>query len=100
VDQFAQFGNAEAIKGGAAYPGLAVWRDSHSVCALADDRRHVGHIVRAGNCWLAFDATHANETGTGFRLVGCWQDVAAAKRAVEQVFSRAQAADLGLSRLN
>jgi hypothetical protein len=60
-----------------------VWRDSPSVCALADDQRHLGHIVRAGNRWLAFDATHVNEAGTGFRLLGCWMDIALAKCAVE-----------------
>jgi hypothetical protein len=38
------------------------WRDSRSICCLADAERHLGHIVRAGSCWLAFDATHGNES--------------------------------------
>jgi hypothetical protein len=63
----------------------ATWRDSSSVCALADGQRHLGHVVRAGNCWLAFDATRSNSTGTGFRLIGSWMNVAVAKRALEQV---------------
>jgi hypothetical protein len=63
----------------------ATWRDSTSVCALADGQRHLGHIVRAGDCWLAFDATRSNGTGTGFRLIGSWMDIAVAKRALEEV---------------
>jgi hypothetical protein len=66
----------------------AAWRDSSSVCALADGQRHLGHIVRAGNCWLAFDATRSNSMGTGFRLIGSWMNIAVAKRALEQVLIR------------
>jgi hypothetical protein len=61
----------------------ATWRDSPSVCALADDQRHLGHIVRAGDCWLAFDATRFNKTGTGFWLLGSCVNIATAKCAVE-----------------
>ena len=60
-----------------------MWRDSPSVCALADDQRHLGHIVRAGNCWLAFDATRINKTGSGFWLLGACVNIAVAKCAVE-----------------
>ena len=73
---------------GTAQLPVAIWRDSPSVCALADDQRHLGHIVKAGNCWLAFDATHFNETGTGFCLLGSWTNIAVAKRAVEGAFAR------------
>jgi hypothetical protein len=66
----------------------ATWRDSSAVCALADDHRHLGHIVRAGNCWLAFDATRPNSTGTGFRLIGSWMNSAVAKRALEQEIAK------------
>jgi hypothetical protein len=66
----------------------ATWRDSSSVCAFADGQRHLGHIVRAGDCWLAFDATRSNSAGTGFRLIGTWMDIAVAKRAVEEVLIR------------
>ncbi|MGD1070297.1 MAG: hypothetical protein ABSB15_09160 [Bryobacteraceae bacterium] len=63
----------------------AAWRDSRSVCCLADGERHLGHIVRAGRSWLAFDATRYNDTATGFRLVGICLNVAAAKSTVERV---------------
>jgi hypothetical protein len=61
----------------------AKWRDSRSVCAFADDRRHLGHVVRAGKYWLAFDATHLNAGGTGFCLLGSSMNIAVAKCAVE-----------------
>jgi hypothetical protein len=62
---------------------VAIWRDSPSVCSLTDDERHLGHIVSAGDCWLAFDTTHFNEAGNGFCLLGSWTDIAQAKSAVE-----------------
>jgi hypothetical protein len=61
----------------------AIWRDSPSVCALADDQRHLGHILRVGDSWLAFDATHSDVAGTGFRFLGSWMNTALAKCAVE-----------------
>jgi hypothetical protein len=64
------------------------WRDSRSICCIVDAERHLGHVVRAGNCWLAFDATHLNETGTGFHLLGSRMSVAAAKCAVELAIAR------------
>ena len=65
---------------------VATWCDSSSVCSLADDERHLGHVVRASDHWLAFDAAHINDSGTGFRFLGCYATITAAKRAVEQVF--------------
>lgn len=65
---------------------VATWCDSSSVCSLADDERHLGHIVRAGNHWFAFDATHINDSGAGFRLLGCYASITSARRAVEKVF--------------
>jgi len=62
------------------------WSDSSSVCSLADGERHLGHVVRAGKNRLAFDATHCNESGTGFLFLGCYASITGAKRAVEQVF--------------
>ena len=69
----------------AAQLRAATWRDSGSICSLADAERHLGHIIRAGEYWLAFDATHVNDTGTGFRLLGSSTSITAAKHAVEQV---------------
>ncbi len=59
------------------------WRDSGSLCCLADDERHLGHIVKAGSYWLAFDATRSNESGTWFRFLGVCEGISAAKRVVE-----------------
>ncbi len=70
----------------AVNPQLAKWSDSSAVCGFADAERHLGHIVKAGSYWLAYDATHLNETGTGFQLLGTSTDIDAAKRAVEQRF--------------
>jgi hypothetical protein len=66
-----------------AQPWTSGWRDSPSICSLADAERHLGHIVRTRHCWLAFDGTHLNETSTGFRLLGSCMDIITAKRLVE-----------------
>ena len=65
---------------------LAVWTDSDSVCCLDNDERHLGHIVKAGDNWLAYDATHLNDRGTSFRCLGCCTTITLAKFAVERVF--------------
>jgi hypothetical protein len=78
----------------------AIWRGSGSVWSLADDERHLGHIVRAGDSWLAFDATHVNESGTGFRLLGCCRDIAQARSAVEQIFEEQAFKSAGSRTLN
>ncbi len=75
---------ARGIDGtGTAQFHAATWRDSASVCALTDDHRHLGHIVKAGDYWLAFDATHSSGTNGGFRLLGSWTNISLAKCAVE-----------------
>ena len=75
----------EPIDGaGAAQVRAAQWRDSAAICALADDQRHLGHIVRAGSRWLVFDATHCDKAGTGFRLLGTALNITEAKQAVER----------------
>jgi hypothetical protein len=70
---------------------VAVWTDSETVCCLADEERHLGHIVRAGGNWLAFDATHLNDHGTSFRCLGCCTTITLAKFAVERVFGEVRA---------
>jgi hypothetical protein len=67
--------------------GPAVWRDAESVCALADDERHLGHIFKVDE-WQAFDATRPNAAGNGPREVGKFQNLAAAKLAVERSIAR------------
>jgi hypothetical protein len=66
----------------------ATWTDSETVCCFANGERHLGHIVKADDSWLAFDATHLSERGTGFRLLGCCTTITLAKYAVEQVFRK------------
>lgn len=66
----------------------AVWTDSETVCCLANSERHLGHIVKADESWLAFDATHLSESGSNFRLLGCCATITLAKYAVERVFKR------------
>src|ERR1700723_1786491 len=39
------------------------WRHSNHICALSDGERHVGHIVKIGGRWHAFDAMHSNDNG-------------------------------------
>lgn len=60
------------------------WRTSNSICALATEERHLGHIVKIAGRWHAFDATHFNEELTGFRPLGTFESVYAAKEAVAE----------------
>lgn len=62
------------------------WRISSQICALSDGERHVGHIVKIGGRWHAYDAMHANETGDGFRNLGTFAALEPAKAAVEQSY--------------
>jgi hypothetical protein len=62
------------------------WHDSSSICVLADAERHLGHIVNAGDYWVAFDATHLNEAHTGFAVLGTFTEMTRAKRAVAQSY--------------
>jgi hypothetical protein len=66
-----------------------VWRNSGSICALADGERHLGHVLKVGRQWYAFDATHFNEESNGFRTLGSFASLSAAKDAVgESAISR------------
>jgi hypothetical protein len=62
---------------------LPVWYDSPNICALADSERHLGHAVRVDNHWVAYDAMHSNPDSSGFRIIGTFQTIAAAKDAIE-----------------
>ncbi|HVY91147.1 MAG TPA: hypothetical protein VHA14_00305 [Bryobacteraceae bacterium] len=64
--------------------GAPAWRTSAHICALADGERHLGHIVKMGMRWHAYDATHSNETGDGFLCLGNFVSMESAKEAVEQ----------------
>jgi hypothetical protein len=58
------------------------WRDSNSICALADGERHMGHVLKIGGRWHAFDSMHFNEESNGFRSLGSFSSLSAAKEAV------------------
>jgi len=60
------------------------WHISDRVCGLCDHERHLAHIVRVGQQWLLFDATHPNETGDGFRFLGSFAEREAAMDAARQ----------------
>jgi hypothetical protein len=48
------------------------WRESNN-----------GHIVLKGGQWYACDATHLNDARNGFRHLGAFPSIHAAKAAVE-----------------
>jgi hypothetical protein len=58
------------------------WRNSEFVCALADNVRHLGHLVMTEK-WHAFDATHENDAPTSFKYLGAFVGLTEAKQAVE-----------------
>ena len=60
------------------------WRNSASICALADEERHYGHIVKIDGRWYAFDATHPDDEGSGFHRLGSYASTRSAKQAVER----------------
>ena len=60
------------------------WRNSASICALADGERHYGHIVKIDGRWYAFDATHPDAESSGFRRLGSYASNRSAKQAVER----------------
>ena len=59
------------------------WRDAPNICALADAERHLGHAVRVGENWIAYDAIHFNPANDGFRVIGIFQTIGQAKQAIE-----------------
>jgi hypothetical protein len=62
--------------------GAPEWRDSPTVCALADAERHLGHAVRVAEYWVAYDAIHFNPTHDGFRVIGTYPTIEEAKAAI------------------
>jgi len=64
-------------------PLAPAWRNSNEICALADGERHLGHILKIGERWYAFDGTRLDEESGGFRRLGSFPTVESAKGAVE-----------------
>jgi hypothetical protein len=67
-------------------PATLAWRHSVHICALSDGERHVGHIVKIGGRWHAFDAMHSNENGDGFCSLGNYSSEGPAKNSVEECY--------------
>jgi hypothetical protein len=67
--------------------GERTWRHSQHICALSDNDRHLGHIVKTRD-WHAYDATRRDETSGGFKYLGEFGDVATAMLAVEDAVAR------------
>ena len=65
-----------------------IWRDADTVCALADEERHFGHILLIEGKWHAFDATHLDEESHGFQRLGSFLSAEMAKQAVENKSTR------------
>jgi hypothetical protein len=70
--------------------GAPAWRISAHICALSDGERHLGHAVKVGARWHAYDATHLNETCDGFLCLGNFISLESAKDAVEQSFGQSR----------
>ncbi len=76
------------IKTVAAHDGTPVWRDGEELCAIADNFRHLGHIVRTDS-WHAYDATKLNDVGDGFKYLGPHTTAKEAKGSVENSIAAA-----------
>jgi hypothetical protein len=63
------------------------WHISEHLCALRDNERHLGHLTKTGNHWEAYDSTHLNPEGNGFRFLGTFTSIDIAKTAVEEATS-------------
>jgi hypothetical protein len=59
------------------------WRISRGVCTRSDHERHLAHIVRLGDRWFAFDATHSSSDGSGFLFLGSFSRKETAMDAAE-----------------
>jgi hypothetical protein len=64
--------------------GPLVWRNSYGFCALVDDERHLGHVVRIDKEWCAFDGTHLNADCAGFVLIGTSRSLSGARELIER----------------
>jgi hypothetical protein len=72
-----------------------VWRNSRTVCALADEERHFGHVEQIGGRWHAFDATHLNAESNGFRTLGSFTSLREAKESLARSAKAVQTARAG-----
>ena len=68
---------------GSSALSLPTWYLGVGVCALADSERHLGHAIREGDIWVAYDAVHPNASHNGFLALGRFQDLSEATQAIE-----------------
>ena len=59
------------------------WQDSEDISALVDSERYLAHVIEIAGRWLAFDATHRNDSGRGFAFLGARDSLVEAKDLVE-----------------
>jgi hypothetical protein len=59
------------------------WRISDRVCSRSDHERHLAHIVRLGDKWLAFDGTRSGREGNRFLFLGSFARKETAMDAAE-----------------
>jgi hypothetical protein len=45
--------------------------------------RHLGHAIRVNQSWIAYDAIRFNPSNDGFRIIGTFETIDAAKKAIE-----------------
>jgi hypothetical protein len=67
----------------------ASWQDAENMAALTNSERHLGHAIREGGGWAAYDATHAAEAGNGCRYLGLYGSLEEARFAIESSVSDA-----------
>jgi hypothetical protein len=59
------------------------WRNHARICLYSDSERDLGYIIREGDGWLAFDATHSTPDGSAFLPLGFFASITQAKEAVQ-----------------
>jgi hypothetical protein len=83
TDRSGECGTANRPTFSFAAVSAAKWYVAVEICALADSERHLGHAVREGSEWLAYDAIHPNAANDGFRFLGSFRTDVDARLAIE-----------------
>lgn len=59
------------------------WYLGSDVCALSDSERHLGHAVKEGDFWTAYDAIHPDPLRNGFLTLGRFRNIVGAIEAIQ-----------------
>jgi hypothetical protein len=62
----------------------AAWYVGDGFCALADSERHLGHAIKEGDFWTAYDAVHPDPSYNGFLALGHFKSILGAIQAIER----------------